>query len=90
MYSFWLLIRQDQSTGYAATYLPDTPEMIIPRAKHHKGDSWIPMDASFKQYEFSEGLDLESSVPFDAQALVDNIQQQAIINEDEGWVQNVP
>jgi len=26
----WLLIRQDQSTGYAATYLPDTPEMIIP------------------------------------------------------------
>jgi len=24
------LIRQDQSTGYAATYLPDTPEMIIP------------------------------------------------------------
>ena len=30
MYSFWLLIRQDQSTGYAATYLPDTPEMIIP------------------------------------------------------------
>ena len=31
MYSFWLLIRQDQSTGYAATYLPDTPEMIIPR-----------------------------------------------------------
>jgi len=29
-------------------------------------------------------------VPFDAQALVDNIQQQATINEDEGWVQNVP
>jgi putative transposase len=28
VYSFWLLIRQDQSTGYAATYLPDTPEMI--------------------------------------------------------------
>ncbi len=59
-------------------------------AKHTKGDSWIPMDASFKQYEFTEGLDLETAVPFDAQALVDNIQQQAIINEDEGWVQNVP
>jgi len=27
---------------------------------------------------------------FDAQALVDSIQQQAVINEDEGWVQNVP
>ena len=59
-------------------------------AKHSKGDSWIAMDASFKQYEFSEGLDLKTSVPFDAQALVDNIQQQAVINEDEGWVQNVP
>ena len=35
-------------------------------AKHSKGDSWIAMDASFKQYEFSEGLDLETSVPFDA------------------------
>jgi hypothetical protein len=30
VYSFWLLIRQDQSTGYAATYFSDTPEMIIP------------------------------------------------------------
>jgi len=32
-----LLIRQDQSTGYAATYLPDTPEMIIPHTGATKG-----------------------------------------------------
>ena len=25
----WLLIRQDQSTGYAAAYSSHTPEMII-------------------------------------------------------------
>jgi hypothetical protein len=38
VYSFWLLIRQDQSTGYAATYFPDTPEMIIPpyQASHRE------------------------------------------------------
>jgi hypothetical protein len=33
VYSFRLLIRQDQSTGYSATYLPDTPEVIIPRCR---------------------------------------------------------
>jgi len=27
----WLLICQDQSTGYAATCFTHTPEMIIPR-----------------------------------------------------------
>lgn len=53
-------------------------------------DSWIPLDPSFKQYEFSQGMDLEQQVPFDAQALVDEIQASATINEDEGWVQNVP
>ncbi len=29
----WLLIRQDQSTGYAATFFPHTPQMIIPRER---------------------------------------------------------
>ncbi|NVK36818.1 MAG: transglutaminase domain-containing protein [Gammaproteobacteria bacterium] len=53
-------------------------------------DSWVPFDPSFKQYEFSQGFDLEKQVPFDAQALVDDIQATATINEDEGWVQNLP
>ncbi len=53
-------------------------------------DSWIPLDASFKQYEFTQGMDLEQQVPFDAQALVDDIQATAEINETEGWVKNVP
>ncbi len=59
-------------------------------AKHSKGDTWIPMDASFKQYEYTEGMKLEEQVPFDAQSLVDTIEQNSTINEDEGWVQNVP
>ncbi len=53
-------------------------------------DSWIPLDASFKQYEFSQGMNLEQQVPFDAQGLIDEIQASATINETEGWVQNVP
>ena len=58
--------------------------------KDGQKDSWIPFDPSFKQYEFSQGMDLEQQVPFDAQGLVDDIQASATINEDEGWVQNVP
>lgn len=54
------------------------------------GDSWVPMDASFKQYDFTEGMNLKDQVPFDAQALADTIQTKSIVNEEEGWVQNVP
>ncbi len=53
-------------------------------------DSWIPLDASFKQYEFIQGMDLEEQVPFDAQSLLNDIQATAEINETEGWVKNVP
>lgn len=58
--------------------------------KANQGDTWIPMDASFKQYEFTQGMNPKVSVPFDAQALVNTIQTKATINEAEGWVQNVP
>lgn len=58
-------------------------------AKHVTGDQWIPLDASFKQYEFTEGENLEANVPFDAQAFVDEISQSATINETEGYIQGV-
>ncbi|RYZ97930.1 MAG: transglutaminase domain-containing protein, partial [Moraxellaceae bacterium] len=54
------------------------------------GDSWVPMDGSFKQYEFSDGMNLKDEVPFNAQALADTLKQKSTINETEGWVQNVP
>ncbi|MCF6258154.1 MAG: transglutaminase-like domain-containing protein [Gammaproteobacteria bacterium] len=55
-----------------------------------QGDSWVPMDASFKQYDYSTGMNLQQNVPFDAQALVDAITVGTTINEAEGWVQNLP
>jgi hypothetical protein len=58
--------------------------------KNRAGDSWIPIDASFKQYRFTEGMDLKERVPFDEQALLNSIKQSSLINEDEGWVKNVP
>lgn len=57
--------------------------------KEQVGDSWIPMDASFKQYDFTEGMNVKEQVPFDAEAFANTIQSKAVVNEEEGWVQNV-
>lgn len=58
--------------------------------KTSQGDTWIPMDASFKQHDFTQGMNVKDKVPFDAQALVNSIQTKATVNTSEGWVQNVP
>lgn len=58
--------------------------------KNQAGDNWVPMDASFKQYEFEGGMNLKDKVTFDEQALTQSIEQSTLINEEEGWVQNVP
>ena len=58
-------------------------------AKHKVGDSWVPMDASFKQYEFTEAMNLQDEVPFDAEALVADLTANADINEDEGYVAGI-
>jgi len=62
-------------------------------AKHIQGtsapDTWVPMDGSFKQYTFAQGMDLQSAVPLDANALITAAQQGAQVNEQEGWVRNL-
>ncbi|WP_377780101.1 transglutaminase domain-containing protein [Comamonas odontotermitis] len=54
-----------------------------------QGDSWLAMDASFKQYTFKEGMNLQTAVPLDANALAAAAQQGAEVNEAEGWVRNI-
>jgi len=51
-------------------------------------DSWIPMDASYKQYTYTQGMDIKTAVPLDAQALVTQAQTGATV-DPSGWVQNV-
>ena len=36
-----------------------------------RGTQWVPMDASFKQYTYTNGLDIKANVPFNAQTLID-------------------
>jgi hypothetical protein len=54
-----------------------------------KPDSWVPVDASFKQYTYTDGLNLQSGVPFNAEDFLNAAQDGATVNEAEGWVQNL-
>lgn len=60
-------------------------------AKHitGQGDSWIPLDASFKQYNYTQGIDIKSAVPFDAQTFVNQIQSTATIDTTNSSVTNI-
>jgi len=51
-------------------------------------NTWVPLDAAFKQYQFTAPLDL-TGAPFNANQLVSDVQQGTIFNEAEGWVQNI-
>jgi len=55
-------------------------------AVHRQGDSWVPIDASFKQYQFIEGLHPEREVPFPTDTLVNQLLDSATFNADVGSV----
>src|SRR5882724_5845965 len=52
-------------------------------------NAWVPLDAAFKQYSYTPGIDLKTQVPLDANALLAAAQQGATVNAQEGWVQNL-
>lgn len=64
-------------------YIPSRGEI------HRQGDTWILLDASFKQYSYTPGIDIKTAVPFNAQSFIDQIKATATINETEGYVTNV-
>jgi len=51
-------------------------------------DTWVPMDASFKQYQYTQGMDIKTAVPIDAQSLIAQAQAGATV-DPSGWVQNL-
>jgi hypothetical protein len=59
------------------------------RHKNGHGDTWIRLDASFKQYNYTQGLNIQSAVPFDAQSFINQMQSTATINQTAGYVTNV-
>ncbi|MBC3920141.1 transglutaminase domain-containing protein [Undibacterium sp. CY18W] len=58
-------------------------------AINKKPNTWVPMDASFKQYTFTQGMDLKNKVQLNSQDLLAQVQQGATVNEAGGYVQNL-
>jgi hypothetical protein len=58
-------------------------------AKNLGAPTWIPLDASFKQYTYSNGANLNNVAPFDSQAFLNTAQIGTTIDSSNGWVQNL-
>jgi Transglutaminase-like superfamily len=58
-------------------------------AVHKEGDTWIPLDASFKKYNYTDGVDFKALVPFDGQSFAAQLKSAATVNDQEGYVTNV-
>jgi len=58
-------------------------------AVHKEGDTWIPLDASFKRYNHTDGVDFKTLVPFDGQGFAAQLKATATVNDQEGYITNV-
>jgi len=59
------------------------------RHKIGQGDTWIPLDPSYKQYAYTKGLDLQANVPFDAETFIEQLTTSATIDEAQGYATGV-
>jgi RHS repeat-associated protein len=53
-------------------------------ARHRTGDSWIPLDASFKRHQLQSGIDWETSIPFDSHNFATQLENTATTGSD--WI----
>ncbi len=51
--------------------------------------AWVPLDASFKQYEYTEAMDISSSLNFDFEELIDQLVATATIDTTTGSISNI-
>ncbi|MCL2871526.1 MAG: transglutaminase-like domain-containing protein [Betaproteobacteria bacterium] len=52
-------------------------------------DTWVPLDPSYKQYDYLQGIDTQTIANIDGQQLADNFINSGTVNEQEGWVQGL-
>lgn len=55
-------------------------------AVNNSADAWIPLDPSYKQYEYLEGIDVAEVTGTDPQALAQSFLASGTVDEAEGWV----
>ena len=61
----------------------------IPNTADNQTNTWIPLDASYKSYVRTKGIDIAKAVPFDAQKLIDQAKAGATVDEATGSVKNL-
>lgn len=50
-------------------------------------DSWIPLDGSYKQYKYMQGIDVVKNI--DGEQLVNKLINSGTIDKQEGWIQGL-
>ena len=55
-------------------------------ARHVTGDTWIPLDASYKQHTSKDGVNIAAAVTLDSQAFLQALGAGATANETTGSV----
>lgn len=58
-------------------------------AVNRQGDTWVELDAGFKQYVFSPGVDFEAAVPSNSQTFVNQLISTGTIDPTTGSVTNI-
>ena len=61
----------------------------MPNTADNQTNTWIPLDASYKSYVRTKGIDIAKAVPFDAQKLIDQAKAGATVDETTGSVKNL-
>ncbi|ETX06664.1 MAG: hypothetical protein ETSY2_15790, partial [Candidatus Entotheonella gemina] len=58
-------------------------------AVHRVGDTWVSLDASFKPYQYTPGLDLVHNVPLDEAGAMDEALSSAEVDDAAGWIRGI-
>ncbi len=53
--------------------------------KNRVADTWVPLDASYKQYTFQQGLDPIAISGIDPKTLATDFVNSGTVNDSEGW-----
>jgi hypothetical protein len=89
-YTNWAPSRGNRQGGGSTQPNITTPDGLLQHVNPNAQlNAWVPLDASYKQYSYTQGMDLKTAVPLDAQALLNAAQQGATVNAAQGWVQNL-
>ncbi|MFO8002797.1 transglutaminase domain-containing protein, partial [Thioalkalivibrio sp.] len=58
-------------------------------AAMREADTWLALDASYKQYEFLPGLDAPLITGLDGDEVLQDVLATGAVNEAEGWIQGL-